>query len=134
MSGELLKFLGSLLAVGAIVAIAWRLRLGGGGATLTSEAEVGELADNAICGFAAAEVVLDAQGKGALLRDEEGRILMLRPHGAHFAARLLDRESTVNRAGPILTIATGEATFAPARLNLGDTAEAWDERIAALHT
>jgi hypothetical protein len=133
MSGELLKFLGSILAVGGLVAIAWRLRLGGSGAALADEGEARELADNAICGFAAAEVALDARGKGALLRDGDGRIVLLRPHGVHFAARLLDRASTVKRAGPILTIATGETTFAPAQIDLGDAAETWDNRIAASH-
>ena len=134
MSGELLKFAGSLLAVSALVAIAWRLHLGGSGARLANEAEARELADNAICGFAATEVALDSRGKGALLRDGEGRILLLKPHGVHFAARLLDKASAANRAGSVLTIVTGEATFAPARLDLGGEADAWDKRIGALHS
>ena len=134
MSGELLKFLGSLLAVGALIAIAWRLRLGRDGARLSNEAEARELADNAVCGFAAIEVALDTHGKGALLRDAEGRILLLRPHGVNFAARLLDRASTTRREGSHIMIGTGEATFAPVRLDLGDAAKAWDKRIAALHS
>ena len=133
MSGELFKFVGSLLAVAALVVIAWRLRLGGG-ARLSNEAEARELADNAICGFVADEVTLDADGKGALLRDADGRILLLRPHGVHFVARLLDGASTASREGPVLTIATGDARFSASSLDLGAAAEAWDKRIAALHS
>jgi hypothetical protein len=134
MSVTILKFLGSLLAVGLMVAVAWRLRLGGGGAKLANEAEARALADNAVCGFDAVELALDASGKGALLRDAGGRILLLRPHGVHFAARLLDRASSSVRDGPCLTIVTSDASFAPAVLELGDAAEAWDKRIAALHS
>ena len=38
MSGVLLKFAGSLIAVSLLVAAAWRLRLGRGGATLHAPA------------------------------------------------------------------------------------------------
>ena len=134
MSGEFFKFAGSLLAVSALVFVAWRLRLGNG-SVLAGEAEARELADNAICGFDAVELALDTGGKGALLRDSDGRILLLRPHGVHFAARLLDHSSSAHRDGPLLTVSTGEATFTPARLDLGeDNARSWDKRIAALHS
>lgn len=132
MSGELVQFVGSLVAVTLLVATAWRLRLGQAGARLTDESEARELADNAVCGFAAIELTLDAGGKGALLRDRQGRILLLRAHGAHFAARLLDRASRASRAGTVLTVATGERTFAPAVLQLGAAAAAWEQRIRAL--
>ena len=132
MSVELIKFLGSLLAVAALVAIAWRLKLGGGGARLASATEARELADNAVCGFAADEVALDAGGRGALLRDGEGRILLLAAHGVHFAPRLLDARAIANCDGGSITIVTSDRSFPPAVLDLGDAAEAWARQIAAL--
>lgn len=134
MNGGLLQFIGSLAAVCVLVAIAWRLRLGGGGARLASEADARELADNAVCGFAALDIALDAEGNGALLRDAEGRILLLRPHGVHFAARLLDKASLVRRDGPILTIRTGETAFPETTLDLSEAAKAWERRIGALNS
>lgn len=134
MNSELFKFAASLFAVSLLVLVAWRLRLGSSRA-LEDEAEARELAENAVCGFDAVEIALDADGKGALLLDREGRILLLRPHGVHFAARLLDRSSAASQDGPVLTISTGEATFAPAQLVLGEEdAKSWDKRIAALHS
>jgi hypothetical protein len=134
MSGELIKFLGSLLAVGALVAIASRLRLGGGGAILASEADARELADNAACGFAAVEVALDVGGKGAMLRDGEGRIMLLAPHGVHFAARILDGGARASRNGDELTVLTSDRAFPPTVLNLGNAAEAWARCIGTVES
>jgi hypothetical protein len=132
MSGELVKFLGSLLAVATLIAIAWRLKLGTDGPRIAGTAEACELADDAVCGFVAKEVALDAGGRGALISDCEGRILLLAPHGVHFAARLLNVDSRADCLGGSLSITTGERNFPPILLELGDVAEAWARRIDAL--
>lgn len=131
MATDLLKFGGSLVAIVALVIIAWRMRLGGT-ARLADEAEARELADNAICGFEAVELGLDAEGQGALLADADGRILLLAPHGVHFAARLIEPGSRIERNGARLAITTSDRTFPPADLDLGDAARAWELRLAAL--
>lgn len=126
MHGQLLIFAGSLAGIALMVLAALALRLGQG-AAIADEAEARELADDAICGFAPCAVALDASGRGALLCDGEGRILLLSPHGAHFAASLLDAGAHAERAGSQLTVAG-------TRLDLGHEAEIWEIRVNALNS
>jgi hypothetical protein len=128
MSAELLQFGGSLVAVALLVLVAWRMRLGGD-PEIADEAEARELADNALCGFEAERVALDRAGRGALLRDRAGRILLLAPHG--FVGRLLDSRAEARVEGGRLVIAIGERWQAPATLELADAA-AWCAAVQAL--
>lgn len=124
MGGQLLVFAGSLAGIALLVLAAKALGLGRG-AQIADEAEARELADNAICGFDAATVILDTNGQGALLDDAQGRIILLKPHGAQFAAQLLEHALAVTRDGSRLTIAG-------TTLELGDAARAWEERLKRL--
>jgi len=124
MSGNLLVFAGSLAGVGFLVFVSWALGLGRN-ARISGESEARELADNAICGFAARTVTLDAAGRGALLQDNDGRILLLAPHGAQFAGRLLEPATRVSHKG-------GRLTIDGTTLDLGDAAGAWAARLKAL--
>lgn len=123
MSGQLVVFAGSLAGVAVLILIAWALGLGRG-ARIADEGEARELADNAIVGFEPVEIAIDAQGRGALLADAEGRIMLLAPHGANFAARLLEAVP-VSRKG-------GHFTIDGITLDLGDAAGAWEKRLARL--
>jgi hypothetical protein len=69
--------------------------------------------------------VLDKAGIGALLRDAQGRVMLLRRHGAFFASRLLDGHSNARLDRNFLTIGTGETTFGSVTLDLGDKAQVW---------
>ena len=126
MTGQLLVFAGSLAGVGVLILISRALGLGRD-ARITDEDEARELADNAICGFDVRAIALDTRGHGALLTDAEGRIVLLAPHGAHFAARLLDRSTRATREDSRLTV---EGTT----LELGDDAGAWEKRLASLNS
>lgn len=130
MNGQLLVFAGSLAGVIFLVLVAKYLALGSD-ARIADEAEARELADNALCGFSASETVLATGGKGALLRDGQGQIMLLAPHGARFAARLLDRDIAVSRDGTRLTLILSDRTFPPVSMDFGDQAEAWERRITA---
>lgn len=130
MPGELLQFAGSLGAVLLLVFIAWRLRLGGE-PRIADEAEARELADNALCGFEAETVALDRAGRGALLRDRAGRVVLLAPHGNRFVGRVLDPQAHARVDGERLVIATGERRLAQVTLELADAA-AWCGAIEAL--
>ncbi|WEK45638.1 MAG: hypothetical protein P0Y56_11420 [Candidatus Andeanibacterium colombiense] len=123
MSGQLLVFGGSLAGVALLVLAAWVLRLGGG-ARIADEAEARELANHAMLGFDAREVALDAKGRGALLRDGGGQILLLAPHGAHFVARQVDPALQAVRRG-------NRITLLGIPLDLGAQAEAWAGRLGA---
>ena len=131
MQDGLIQFLGSLAAIVALVLIARWLRLGGT-ARIAGQAEARELADNAVCGFAPSRIDLDAAGEGALLRDEDGRIMLLAPHGMHFSARLLTGSARAVIEGEVLVVRSGERWMPPARLRLGENADYWSKAIAAL--
>lgn len=131
MTEELLKLAGSLAGVFLIFFIALKLRLGGD-VRLRSEDEARELAEHAICGFDAVAVSLDRAGIGALLRDAQGRVMLLRRHGAHFAARLLDGHAAARLDHNFLTIGTGERRFGSVTLDLGPQAQVWASSLRRL--
>ena len=121
---ELLKLLG---AVAAILALAWAAsRMGlGGDRRIRTEDDARALAEEAICGFEPVDMAIDRAGIGALLRDAQGRILLLRRHGAHFAARLLDSHAFARLDRELLTIGTDERRFGRVTLDLGPKAQVW---------
>lgn len=121
VSPVLLQFAGSLFA---ILLVAWLVkRLGlGQEPRLDSEASARRAAEDALAGFNPAEIALDYEGRSALLRDQAGNILLLRPHGAHFAGRLLTAASSARMEGNLLVIDTGERHFGSVRLLIDDPA------------
>lgn len=131
MTGQLLQFGGSLLAVLALAWLAHRLGLGGD-ARIRDEAHLRELADEALCGFQPVEIAIDRAGMGALARDADGRVMLLRRHGAHFASRLLDTHLHVRLDRHLLEVGTGEARFGRVILDLGDQAPAWAASLRRL--
>ena len=124
MIAQAVQFAVSLAAILALAWLARRLGLGGD-VRLRDAADARERAGQALCGFEAAEVALDRAGIGALLRDASGRVMLLRRHGAQFAARLLDSHAGVRLDRQFLTIATGERSFGSVTLDLGDKAAVW---------
>ena len=124
MIGQALQFVGSLAAILLLALLARRLGLGGD-PRLRDPEEAKRLAGEALCGFEAQDVVLDRAGIGALLRDSAGRMLLLRRHGVHWVARLLDSHAGVRLDRSFMTIATGDKSFGAITLDLGDQAQAW---------
>ena len=124
MTGLALQFGGSLAAVLALAWLAAKLGLGGD-PRLRDPDEARRLADEAVCGFDADEVALDRAGIGALLRDREGRVMLIRRHGVRWVARLLDSHAGVRLDRSFLEIATGERGFGTITLDLGEQAQVW---------
>jgi hypothetical protein len=122
--GPALQLGGSAFAVVLIALLAWKLGLGGD-RRLRDEATARRLAQEAVWGFEATEITLDRAGIGALLRDADGRVMLLRRHGAHFAARLLDRSADARLDRQFLTIATPDRSFGKITLDLGTQAQVW---------
>ena len=114
----------SLVAVLLIAAIARWMKLGGD-VRIRDEDQARLLADQAVCGFDSCEVVVDRAGIGALLKDAEGRQMLIRRNGAHFVGRLLDRDVVARLDRNFLTIGTGERTFGKITLDLGKNAQYW---------
>ena len=129
-------FLAIQLALSAalILAVAWlarKLALGSD-VRLRDEDEARALARAAVCGFEPRELTLDRAGIGALARDRDGRVMLLRRHGAQFAARLLDSHAFARLDRNFLTIGSGERYFAPITLDLGEQAQVWAASLRRL--
>ena len=131
MTAIAVQLAGSVAAV-LLLALAAR-RLGLGGDVRIRDAEQASmLAHEAVWGFAAIEIALDRAGIGALLRDAQGRVMLLRRHGVHFAARLLDHHGNVRLDRNFLTIGTGEPGFGTVTLDLGAQAQVWAASLRRL--
>ena len=114
-------------AVAVLVLIALSARFGHHGtATLDDEVEAREIADTLPGGFVARSAVLSADGTAALVRDGEGRVALVAPHGAHFVAHLLWPSDSVERNGAVLRIQCGARDVA---LDLGAAAGEWHDAV-----
>lgn len=125
-----LLFLGSLVAILALAGIARWLRLGRA-PRLANEDEARFAANEAIDGFEPVRIALDRQGAGAIMEDRAGRLLLLKPHGNFFAARVSAPIWTVALDGQRLTIDSGERRFGTVSLLLDDPAS-WVAAIKRL--
>jgi hypothetical protein len=121
---QFLQFGGSLAAILVLAWLAARMGLGGDPRIRDAE-HARELADDAICGFDPIDIAVDRAGYGALLRDADGRVLLLRRHGAHFVGRLLGAKTTGNLNRNLLTIETPESSFGTITFDLGPAAQEW---------
>lgn len=122
---------GSVIAILIVALLASKLGLGGD-VRLRAVAEARELATLSVSDFDPVDIALDRAGIGALLRDRSGRILLLRRHGAQFAARLLDSHAFTRLDRNFLTIGTGERTFGQITLDLGEQAQVWAASLRRL--
>lgn len=124
MTAELLKLAGSIAAILFIAWLARFLRLGGD-VRIRSEEQAREIANETCCGFDPVEIAIDKAGIAALLRDADGRHLLVRRHGVQWAGRLLDRHNDSRLDQNFLTVGTGEKIFGSVTLNLGSQASHW---------
>jgi hypothetical protein len=130
LNTELLVFAGSLAAIFLLAGLARGLRLGRD-PVLASEAEAARWASEVHDGFLPSRTALDADGKGALLEDASGRLMVLKPHGGHFAGRILDGTARAEDAQGKLQIISGERRFGTVTLQL-ENAQDWASAINAL--
>ncbi len=124
MSAIAIQLAGSLVAILLLALLAHKLGLGGD-VRIRDEDQARRLAGEAMFGFEAVDVGLDRAGIGALLRDASGRVMLLRRHGAHFAARLLESHESIRLDRNFLIIRTGERSFGTVTLDLREEAQAW---------
>lgn len=127
----LLQLGGSLVAILALAGIARALKLGPP-PEIADSPDAMRLAREADSGFDPAQAAVSRDGAGAILADGEGRMMVLRRHGSHFAGRLLEPGARATIDGAILRIALADPRFGPATLDLGDDARAWAARVEAL--
>jgi hypothetical protein len=130
-----LQSLGSLAAILALAGLAWGLRLGGA-PLLNDDDAVRRAAGEVEDGFAPVAMTRDAEGRAALARDEQGRIMVIKRHGNRFAGRVLTSSAKAslwqNLGQTALDVDCGEARFGRVFLDLSD-ADAWAASINALN-
>ena len=129
---ELLQLAGSIASILFIAWLArfWRL---GGDVRIHSEAQARDIAEEMLCGFNPVDIAIDKAGIAALLRDDQGRHMLIRRHGVQWAGRLLDRHSESRLDQNFLTVGTGEKTFGTITLNLGEQAPIWASGLRHLN-
>lgn len=121
---QVLQLAVSLLAVLALYGLARGMKLGGD-VRIRDEDHARLLANDAIDGFDAVDIVLDRAGIGALLKDADGRQMVLRRNGAHFVGRLLEPDMMARLDQQFLSLDTNEPGSKPVILNLGEAAQHW---------
>ena len=124
MTAELLKLAGS---IAAILFIAWLARIWklGGDVRIRNEEHARAIAHETVCGFGPVEIGIDKAGIAALMRDADGRHLLVRRHGVQWAGRLLDHHNEARLDQNFLIVGTGEKSFGSVTLNLGAQASHW---------
>ena len=127
---DLLRFAGSLIAILLLAGLAWSLKLGPQ-RRLDSDDAAREAAHEALDGFEPVAVARDREGRAALLRDADDRLLLIRQHGTHFAGRLLDTRANARIEEGSLTVDCGERRYGAVRLAIADP-ETWRDAIARL--
>lgn len=127
----LLQFAGSLAAILAISWLAHKMKLGGD-ERIRGDDHARALADEQVHGYEPTEIAIDRAGYGAIMRDADGRVLVLRRHGAHFAGRLLTHHTESRLDQRQLTIGTDDARFGTVTLDLGEKAAHWAASLRRL--
>lgn len=127
---EILQFVASLAAILILAGIAHALRLGQP-VRLAGEAEIRHAAGEAVDGYDPVQWAVDRGGNCAILRDADGRLLLLKPHGNKFAGRLLGPGAHAQAGAAGLIVASGERRYGSATLRIDEPA-AWAEAINRL--
>lgn len=121
--------LGASLA--AVFFVAWLVKAIGLGADprIADVDHAIRLAEEAETGFGGVEVARDRAGFAALVRNAEGRMMLVRAHGNFFAARPVDATVVGRLDKNFLTLTTPEKTFGAVTLQLGKEAGMWASRM-----
>ena len=120
-----------LIIVLGLYALARWLRLGGD-VRLRDRGHVAALADATVTGFVVRDCVLDRARIGALVRDDRGRLLLIRRHGARFIGREVTSHRGIRLDRGFLTLQTEDRGFGPLVLDLGAEAQVWAASLRRL--
>jgi len=130
--GDLIQLGASLVAV---LFVAWLVKKMGLGADprITDADHAIRLAEEAEAGFKGVEVARDRAGFAAIVRNAGGRMMLVRAHGNHFAARPVDAATVGRLDKDFLTLTMPERTFGAVTLQLGKDAGMWASRMRDLN-
>lgn len=115
----------------AVLFVAWLVGKMGLGADprIDDDAHAIRLAEEAEAGFGGIEVARDRAGFAAIVRNADGRQMLVRAHGNHFAARPIDGAVIGRLDKDFLTLTMPEKTFGAVTLHLGKDAGMWAARM-----
>ena len=130
-AGIALQAIGSLVAVLLVFVLVRALGMGSD-VRIADEAEARALAEAAHCGFDPVEIALDRARIGALLRNRAGEVMLIRRHGARFAARVLSSHAGARLDRGFLTLSTEDPHFGSITLDLGEKAQVWAASLRRL--
>ncbi|WP_292942570.1 hypothetical protein [Novosphingobium sp.] len=130
-AGIALQAIGSLVAVLLVFVLVRALGMGSD-VRIADEDEARALAEAAHCGFDPVEIALDRARIGALLRNRAGEVMLIRRHGARFAARVLSSHAGSRLDRGFLTLSTEDPHFGSITLDLGEKAQVWAASLRRL--
>lgn len=122
------------LSLVAVLLLVWLLKaMGLGGDPRIADADHAiRLAEEAETGFGGVDVARDRAGFAALVRNGEGRMMLIRAHGNHFAARPVDADVVGRLDKDFLVLTTADRLFGAVALQLGKEAGVWASRMRDL--
>lgn len=111
----------------AVLALGWLARqMGlGGDVRIADEGHAIRLAYDGLYGFAGVDAAVDRAGYSALVRDREGRHVLIMIKGNKFVTRLVAPPIEGRLDQKLLTIDLREPDCPPVTLNLGEKAQYW---------
>lgn len=130
-AGIALQAIGSLVAILLVFVLVRTLGMGSD-VRISDETEARALAEAAHCGFDPVEIALDRARIGALLRNRAGEVMLIRRHGARFAARVLSSHAGARLDRGFLTLSTEDPHFGSITLDLGEKAQVWAASLRRL--
>ncbi len=123
----------SLVLVFALYLLARALKLGGD-VRIADAAHAARLAEATETGFDAQDITLDRARIGALVRNSQGRVLLIRRHGARFVGTELTSHAGIRLDRHTLTLETGDRQFGTLTLDLGGEAQIWAASLRRLES
>jgi hypothetical protein len=115
------------VSLAAVLALGWFARwIGlGGDVRIANQAQAMRIAYDGIYGFSGVDAAIDRAGYSALVRDREGRHVLIMVKGNKFVTRIVTPPIEGRLDHKLLTIDLREPDCAPVTLNLGDKAQYW---------
>lgn len=113
---NLMLLFASLAAILAVAGLVWLLQLGE--SRIGDADEAARIAEEQIAGFKSGPVLMSGDGEAALIEGTDGRVVILKRHGAHCAGRVLQRPLRGHRCSEGWKLETGDPRFGKVALSL----------------
>jgi hypothetical protein len=124
VKAQLIQLAASLIAIFVIAWLARRMGLGGE-ARISGRDHALRLAAEGHYGFAGSDAAIDRAGYSALVRDDQGRHVLIIVKGNKFVTRMIRPPIEGRLDQKLLTLDLREPDCPPVTLNLGDQAQYW---------